>query len=169
MDESDGQNVVEARALSLLPRGLFVLTSQHDGERSGARVTSVCQAATEPLLLCVAARKGHRLEPLIRDSHHFAVNLVAPTERLILRKFPQDAPGDDVGDPFDSMAVRTLSSGSPVIERSLAAFDCEVVRHFDMEADHELYVGQLLETWLSPEAEALLDEAVLDATGSGEG
>lgn len=35
-------------------------------------------------------------------------------------------------------------TGSPVLLRSIVAFDCEVVRHFDLEADHELFVGQVL-------------------------
>jgi len=141
-----------APALSLLPSGLFVMTSAFDGERTGARVTSVQVAATEPLLVCVASRKGHRIEPLIRDSHAFAVCLVARTERLVLRKFPPDSPGEEGVDPFDSMLVETMATGSPVIARALAVFDCEVVRHFDMEADHELYIGQVMASRVAPAA-----------------
>ena len=147
-----------APALSLLPSGLFIITSAHDDERAGARVTSVQVCATAPLLLCVASRKGHRIEPLIRDSHAFAVCLVAPTERRVLRKFPQDSPGEEGVDPFDSMLVETMVTGSPVMARSLAVFDCEVVRHFDMEADHELYVGQVMASRVSPAVQSPAEE-----------
>lgn len=143
-DGSPSAGEEHAAALARLPGGLFVLTSAYDGERAGARVLSVQVCATEPLLICVASKKGHRIEPLIRDSHAFAVCLVAPTEKLILRKFPEDSPGEEGVDPFDAMPVGILSTGSPVIERATAVFDCEVVRHFDMEADHELYIGQVL-------------------------
>ena len=34
--------------------------------------------------------------------------------------------------------------------RTIAAFDCEVVRHFDLDADHEIYVGQILKTKMYP-------------------
>ena len=120
-----------------------ILTSAFESERAGVRVYSVQPCATEPILISVAVRKGHFIEPLIRDSHHFGLCLVEPTDRLALRKFPEDAAqGDD--DPFDSFPTSTLKSGSPILGRGVAALDCEVVRHFDLEADHEIYVGLVL-------------------------
>lgn len=144
--------------LALLPRGSFVMTSAFEGARAGLRLRAVQQCADEPLLVSVAARKGHRIDPLIRDSHSFAVCFVSPGDRLIERKFAEEshaAPvasagggvsgnGDEEPDPFDSLPTVTLATGSPILTRSIAALDCEVVRHFDLEADHELFVGQVV-------------------------
>ena len=48
------------------------------------------------------------------------------------------------GDPFDCLPLDRLVTGAPIVRRAAAAFDCEVVRHLDMEADHELYIGHVL-------------------------
>jgi flavin reductase (DIM6/NTAB) family NADH-FMN oxidoreductase RutF len=133
-----------SNALAHMPTTTYVLTSAYDGERAGVLVEWVAPAANEPLLVSVSVLKGHSIEPLIRDSRAFALCRVDPADRLILKKFAVRCAPDERSDPFDSMPVRTLKTGSPVIERSAVALDCEVVRHFDLEADHELYVGHVV-------------------------
>ena len=135
-----------SRALEYFPRGVFVMTAAFEDDRSGIRVLTAHQCSEEPILIAVAAQKGHSIEPLIRDSHHFALCVVDPDDRLLSHKFPPGAEPVGGGDPFDSIPHETLVSGAPIPTRCLAAFDCEVVRHFDLEADHEIYVGQILKT-----------------------
>lgn len=137
-----------ARALQLLEGDAFVMTASFEDQRAGMRVLSVFRCATEPLLICVAAKKGHPIEPLIRDSHCFAVCKVDPTQKLILRKFSTEP--EEGEDPFDSFVVDRLVTGSPILAMSPLVLDCEVVRHFDLEADHELFVAQVLAARLSP-------------------
>ena len=131
-----------AAALSRLPSGLFILTACHEGKRSGQVVRSVQACAGEPMLVCVAAPTGHAIEPIIRDSHHFGLCLIDPGDALVLRQF--GAGGRITADPFDCLPVEVMVSGAPIIKRSIAALDCEVVRHLDLEADHELYIGRVL-------------------------
>jgi len=138
----DGVEVV--RALEMLPRGTFVMTAAYDSRRGGVVVHWVESCAEEPRLVSVAARKGHPIDPLIRDSHAFGICMVDPEDKLLLRKFsPRRAP-DDRADQFLSFQVERLVTGSPILKRSLMALDCEVVRHVDLEADHELFVGQVV-------------------------
>jgi flavin reductase (DIM6/NTAB) family NADH-FMN oxidoreductase RutF len=135
-----------ARAMVYFPRGVFLMTAAYEDDRSGIRVLTAHQCSEEPILIAVAARKGHSIEPLIRDSHHFALCVVDPDDRLLSHKFPPGGEPVGGGDPFDSIPHETLVSAAPVPTRCIAAFDCEVVRHFDLEADHEIYVGQILRT-----------------------
>lgn len=137
------------RVLSLLPAGQFLMTSAYDGKRAGIRLRSVQPCADEPVLICVSARKGHAIDPLIRDSRCFAVCVLADNDRLVERTFPVagDVAAPDEGeahDPFDALPITTITTGSPVLSRARAAIDCEVVRHVDLEADHELFVGQVV-------------------------
>lgn len=132
------------KALQRLPRCTCVMTAAYDNKRSGQLVHWVQPCAEELALVCVAARKGHSVEPLIRDSHAFAICMIDPDDRLLLRKFAEDHPPDELGDPFDSIEVERLATGSPVLCRSACVLDCEVVRHFDFEADHEIYIGLVL-------------------------
>jgi len=130
------------RAIGLIPCGMWVMASAFEGKRAGVIVKSVSPCADEPLLLAVAAWKGHGIEPIIRDSHHFAVSLIEPEDRLLIKKFSGNL--GDQPDQFDTIATERLVSGAPVLARSRLGFDCEVIRHFDMEADHELYIGLVL-------------------------
>lgn len=132
------------RALSFFPTGAYLLTSAFEQRRAGQLVASVQPCADEPMLVCIAARKGHTIEPLIRDSHAFAICRIDPDDRLLLKAFATLRTPDSPTDPFDSLETLRLITGAPIPARSLAALDCEVFRHLDVEADHELYIGRVL-------------------------
>jgi flavin reductase (DIM6/NTAB) family NADH-FMN oxidoreductase RutF len=131
------------RALAAFPRGAYLLTAAFEQKRSGQIVHSAQSCADEPMLVCIAARKGHPIAPLIRDAHQFAVCLIDPADKLLLRNFGAGG-SQGRGDPFDALELERLATGAPVLKRSLAALDCQVIRHLDVEADHELYIGQVL-------------------------
>lgn len=128
------------RVLGLLPSMHCVLTSAFEQRRGGVLVRRAMQCADEPVCIAVAVPTGHRIATLIRDSHTFALCLLDRSNRLLMRKFD----GREEGDPFDTIETLRLVSTSPIPARALAAIDCEVVRHYDLEADHEIYVGQVL-------------------------
>ena len=134
-----------AAALAALPSATYIMTAAFEDKRAGVRVRAAMPCATEPLLIAIATRKGHWIEPMIRDAHAFALCQIDPGDRLLLAKFDEDRSCEDDGDPFDAVPVITLRpGGAPVPRKSILAIECEVVRHFDLEADHELYVGQVL-------------------------
>lgn len=128
------------RVLGLLPSVSCVLTSAFEQRRGGVLVKRAMQCADEPLCIAVAVPTGHRIATLVRDSHTFALCLLDKSSRLLLRKFD----GREEGDPFDTLETLRLVSTAPIPARALAAIDCEVVRHYDLEADHEVYIGQVL-------------------------
>jgi flavin reductase (DIM6/NTAB) family NADH-FMN oxidoreductase RutF len=128
------------RALGLLPTTTCVMTAAYEAKRSGMIVSRVMKAADEPACVCVAVPAGQRLATLIRDSHAFGLCMVDGVSRLLQKKFGTE----ETADPFDMLEVRTLVSQSPILVRSSMALDCEVLRHLDLEADYEIYVGQVL-------------------------
>lgn len=128
------------QAVALVPGVVAVMTSAFEHKRGGVLVHRMMKCADEPACMAVAVPKGQRLATLIRDSHAFALSIMERTTKLMLKKFA----ADEEGDPFDTFELRTLATGSPVLARSVAALDCEVMRHFDLDADHELYVGQVI-------------------------
>lgn len=138
-----GEPAIREAALRI-PGGVFVIASAYEGIRAGliARSAQIC--AEEPLLISVAVRKGHAIEPLIRDSRAFSLFQIEASDKLLTRVFRDSddtAEPEERHDPFDSLPVVTLVSDAPITTRAVIGFDCEVVRHFDLEADHELYVG----------------------------
>lgn len=125
--------------LSLIPSGSFVLTASHDDCRSGALVRWVQRCSDAPPMVVVALRKGHPIEPLIRDSRAFCLNLIDEDEILLRRKF--EAAHLHGEDPFVSLRSSCAPSGSPILARALGYLDCELTRHLDIESDYEVYIG----------------------------
>jgi flavin reductase (DIM6/NTAB) family NADH-FMN oxidoreductase RutF len=144
-EERDPISPLKAHALAAIghiPNGVWVMTSRFENKRAGMLVHSVQHVGTEPLMVSIACTKGHPIEPIIRDSRHFAVCRIDPDDRLVLRKFsPKQVGGED---PFECFPIETLESGAPVLKRSIAVLDCEVHRHLDIEADMEIYLGLVL-------------------------
>jgi len=137
-------------ALGVFPGGRYLMTAAFDDQRGGMLVHSAQRCGQEPPLLCVAARKGHSIDPLIRDSRSFALGVLGNGDRLIERRFkgsdsiPSEHGPQAMQDPFDAIELTTLSTGSPIIPRCSTWFDCEVVRRVDLEAEMELFVGMVV-------------------------
>jgi flavin reductase (DIM6/NTAB) family NADH-FMN oxidoreductase RutF len=144
------------RALGTLPAATWVMTSAHENRRGGVVVTRVMRGADEPPCVCVAVPTGQKLATLIRDSRAFGLCVVDRGNRLLMKKFAgEESVGvSGAGDAFDLLETRTLVSGSPLLARSPVALDCEVIRHFDLEADYEIYVGSVLGAFVNGEAVA---------------
>jgi flavin reductase (NADH)/cob(II)yrinic acid a,c-diamide reductase len=127
------------QAMATVPAAQFLLTTAYGDVRDGRIVERVQQCGTNPPMLLIAMEKGHTLSPLIRDSRTFAVSLLDPAERLLQRVFgPDRRVGDD---PFLTYKHTRGVLGAPIVTRAVAWFDCEVVRHLDMETNFELYIG----------------------------
>lgn len=131
------------RALSLLPRTRAVMTAAFEHKRDGLLVDRVMVCADEPPCIAVAMAKGHRLSTLIRDSHSFAINILDTSQSLLLRKFE----GEGTPDAFELIQTRSIATGAPCLVRAQACLDCDVMRHFDLEADSEVYVGLVVGAW----------------------
>ncbi len=126
-------------ALGRIPAAQYLITTAYGEVRDGRLVERVQQCGTSPPMLLVAMEKGHPLSPLIRDSRTFALSLLDPNERLLQRVF---GPDRRIGeDPFLTYPHKVGLMGAPIVTRATAWFDCEVVRHLDMETNFELYVG----------------------------
>lgn len=144
---SDGPDIL--RALRCIPESVCLMTSAHEQDRAGVLVHGVLVASEDPPQVVVACRKGHAIDPVIRDARCFALGLVDPSDRLIQKRFrfadtavsPKADPGAD--DPFDPFPELRMPSGAPILDRCAVWLDCLVVRHFDLESEHELFVGQV--------------------------
>jgi flavin reductase (DIM6/NTAB) family NADH-FMN oxidoreductase RutF len=133
-------------ALSQLPAGCFVIASGFEGVRAGVVARAASVVADDPLLVCVSLRRGHWIEPLIRDSRAFAISVIDRDDKFSLRKFCDDASHEQ--DPFDCTPWESLQSQSPILKRAAVGIDCEVVRRVDLEADCSLIIGRVIDVRL---------------------
>lgn len=127
---------------SRIPTGLFVMTAAHDGMRCGILTRWVQPCSRKPPLVMVSISTGLPIEPIIRDARGFALCQLPACERVLPRRLA--VPHDRADDPFITIPHLSSPSGAPVPARSLLYYDCQLVRHVDLEADHRLYVGRVL-------------------------
>src|SRR2546427_10217208 len=81
MDEAAKKTV-----LRHFPYGLYALTVRHDGEEHGMTANWVTHASFEPPMVAVAAENTSKTIAMIRDAHHFAVNLLQQGQRELAGK-----------------------------------------------------------------------------------
>ena len=137
---------------SRMPLGRYLLTAAHGGARRGLLVNRVQHCAEEPPTILVSVRKGHALSPLIRDAATFGLCEVAPSDRILTRLFNRPTELQDE-DPFlGHQLVETSCGNSPIPACSASWMMCELLRHLDIEADFEVYIGRILESGLLPAA-----------------
>jgi flavin reductase (DIM6/NTAB) family NADH-FMN oxidoreductase RutF len=129
-------------ALSQTPSSLYVLTASRGRAAGAVLVSWVQQVSFEPPLISVAIPRGRGIAPLIRDSRSFALCQVHPDDRLLPRRVRLTDDRDWTA--LDTIPYETLKTGSPCINAAMAVLDCKVLRHLDVEADHELYIGQVV-------------------------
>ena len=148
MDES-GQQVIDS-VLAQIARGRYLMTACHDDSRAGVLVESAMWLMTDPLLIGISVRKGHEIDPLIRDSRSFALGFVPEDDRFLTRRFGKRLNGVDSAiyvegvDPFETLESKTLVTGSPLLSHCCTWVDCEVLRRLDLENAHEFFVGSVV-------------------------
>ena len=125
-------------ALARIPSSIYLMTAAHGRVSSGVLVSLVQQVAFEPPMVMVALAKGRFIVPVLHNAHCFALNEVAADDRVLLRRFSQRV---DDEDPLASYRLADSVTGAPVLERAVSYLDCELIRHVDIESDHDVYVG----------------------------
>ncbi|GDY06071.1 hypothetical protein LBMAG51_08580 [Phycisphaerae bacterium] len=140
-DRPAANRLTVEHVLNLVPATSFLLTSAFGELRSGVIVRCVQQVAMHPPMLLVAMEKGQPLSPIIRDSRNFAICVLAKDDRVTTKIF---ATSPDQGiDAFLTIPNLVVPGGSPVPLRALGYIACELVRHLDIEADYEVYIGMV--------------------------
>ncbi len=145
-------------ALESIPHGEFMLTAASGRRSNGVLVDFVGQCANDPPMLVIATAKGQVLTPLIRDSRSFVVSVITDATRPLARRFSRSNVENE--DPFMGLPTETTPRGIPILARTTSWFECELVRHFDIDADCELYVGTVENVHVAPELQSAYEKLI---------
>ncbi|MEE2682235.1 MAG: flavin reductase family protein [Planctomycetota bacterium] len=129
-------------ALRAFPAGNFLVTATSEGRSNGVLAEFVMQGGHTPPTLVMSTRKGQILSPLIRDSRRFAVAIIDRRSRAQVRRFVHSSV--DSINPFIGLQIDYTPNDIPVLQDSVAWFECELARHIDIDSDCELYVGNIV-------------------------
>ena len=129
--------------LELIPSAQFVLTANHEDRRSGTLVRWVQQTSSQPPMIMVAVGKGRPILAMISDARRFGLCQLPEEDRLITHKFNSSTPLFD--DPFLGFKMLgATSTGLPILANVIGFLECEMICHMDVEGDHDLFVGRVV-------------------------
>lgn len=128
------------QALGNYPTGVTVVTTREaDGTPRGLTANSFTSVSLTPALILVCLGKNTASHPVFLASEHFAVNILADDQREVSGLFASKQP-----DKFSQAAWHAGHTGSPLIDGSLAWFDCKVHQRVDA-GDHTILIGEVLD------------------------
>lgn len=122
------------------------------------------QAAFEPPMVVVAVENTSRTIGMIRDSHHFAINVLLKGQRDLAGKLGRTS--DQA--PHKLKGIKTKPapvSGAPILADCLGWVECRVVATLPA-GDHTLVLGEVVAAGVEHEGEPLtLEEAGFKYSG----
>jgi len=130
-----------AQLFRRLTTGVYVI-GVADGDRRNAFTAAwVMQTSFQPPLLTLSINPANASYPILIQSGGFSVSVLERGQLDRARELGTRSGRD--GDKLAGIRWRPAGSGAPVLEESVAYFDCRVIsRH--PAGDHELVVGQVV-------------------------
>jgi flavin reductase (DIM6/NTAB) family NADH-FMN oxidoreductase RutF len=147
--DPDTYDRLRRRVLWSLPVGLYVLGTRAGSRRNLMTVSWVTQVALEPKLIGVGVERGARTHELLVDGGVFALSLLSRDDKALVRHFVKPVQDIDVDEDsglgtMNGTAVRSASTGAPILAVAVAWIDCRV-RHTLALGSHSLFVGEVVD------------------------
>jgi len=126
-------------ALGSFATGVTVVTTTTpDGRRIGLTANSFTSVSLDPpLVLWSLNRRSANLDTF-RCADHFAINVLSAAQHALCWRFARPTEGDR----FDGVALTPSRLQLPVIEDSLATFECSKYDMYEA-GDHVVFVGRV--------------------------
>src|SRR2546427_3653978 len=117
--------------------GLYAVTVKREGDEHGITANWVSQASFEPPMVVVAVESRSKIIELIRDAHHFAINVSHEGQRDLAEKLGRAGAG--ASQKLKGIKTKpTPASGAPVLADALGWVECRVVATRSEEHTSEL-------------------------------
>lgn len=123
--------------------GLYAVTVAHGGDEHGMTATWLAQASFEPPMVTVAVENTSRTIGLLRDAHHFVINVFLEGQRELASKVGRSS----ANAPQKLKGIKTKPAptwGGPVLAEALGWLECRLVATLPA-GDHTLVLGEVVE------------------------
>lgn len=126
-------------AMRHVPTGVTVVTTFKDDEPRGITVNAFASVSAEPPQLLICINRAARSYLYISSSRVFCVNVLAGNQRQLAERFA----GKIRERQFDGVAYRVGVTSAPVLEGTLAHFECRVVEEHHA-GSHSIFIGEVV-------------------------
>ncbi len=168
---TDAADRLRRRVLWAMPSGLYIVGSR-SGDRCNLMTCNwVMQVATTPKLVAIGIETASVTRSLIEETGSFSVNLLARSDRSIVRRFVKpvrDVAVDDAGRlvSLQGEPVHEVTGGLPVVNAAVAWLTCSVRSTMTWDdneaalpASHVLVIGEVVEVGASEKFDTLGDHS----------
>lgn len=134
--------------------GLYVVSAEADGERSGCVINTLLQVTAEPVRLAVTVSKNNFTCGLLKKAGHFAaVALDKRADLMYIGRFGFRT-GSDF-DKFEGVSCAKDSAGMPyATDNACARYSCKITQEVDL-VTHIMFIGEVTEAELLSSEEPL--------------
>jgi flavin reductase (DIM6/NTAB) family NADH-FMN oxidoreductase RutF len=133
---------VKKTVLRSFPYGLYVVTVAHAGDEHGMTANWVTQAAFEPPMIAVAVENTSKTIGMIRDAHHFGVNLLQAGQRDLAGKLGRTS--EQAPQKLKGIKTKPANGGTPVLADALGWVECRLVATLPA-GDHTIVLGEVVD------------------------
>ena len=151
--EASSRSAALARAFSQFTSGVTIVTAASNGTVSGMTASSFTSLSVSPPLILLCLGNATRTLQTVRSAGHFAVSVLAEHHTCLARGFAGVA--TERWAPFETHLWRGGSTGTPVLQDSLAWFDCRLAATHE-GGDHSIVVGEVVDFGANPQGRPLL-------------
>ena len=136
--EPTPENSRELRnALGRFGTGVTIVTALADGQPIGITVNSFASVSLDPALVLWSVAKASARYPYFESAQHYAIHVLDQNQTSLASLFARDA------QCFDQCDWHAGTNGIPLIEGTVARFECEKLSSHD-GGDHAIVVGRVV-------------------------
>ena len=117
------------KVLSKIKSGVYILTTCLNGKDYGMTISWCVKVSKEPAMIAVSVGKERKEYNKIKESEMFAINILGE-EHLELGRHFAFSNGENVDD-FKDVEISRLDTGSPILDASVGALDCELIKEVE--------------------------------------
>lgn len=141
-------------AMRCLAAGVTIVTTVHEGVRSGLTATAVTSLSADPPQILVCVNRSAGAHDLIHRGSRMCVNVLRHSHQNLAARFAGQN-GVFGEDRFDAGRWTTLKTGAPVLADAIASFDC-IVSERVQASTHTIFIGRVVDVRARPTAKPLV-------------
>ncbi len=140
------------RLMARWATGVSVVTARDDGGPAGLTVNAFLSVSLVPPVLLVSVATDTDTLPVVERSGRFAVNVLGARQRALSERFARRVSS---AEKFAGVPVHPGATGLPLLDGTLAAFECRLERALPA-GDHRLLLGEVVAMEEGPDAPPLV-------------
>jgi len=132
-------DVAMRKMRSLFASGVTVVTTALENRLHGVTISAFTSVSLDPPLVLIVLANETATRDMIVESSIFAVNVLSDEQEFLSERFAARAP--IVNEMFDGVSFHAGVTGAPILEKSLAWYDCRVEATHE-GGDHTIFIGR---------------------------